>query len=271
MKLSSHRVTLCESISAVTKLFFLIAAISISIGCQSRPSTNSAQPDLIVGAAANLTEVCPEIGQRFTAKTGTRVVFSYGSTGDLSKQIENGAPFDVFLAADSEHVEQLDQKGLLTPGSRALYSQGKLAMWLPPHAPKTERLEQITSAAFERIAIAKPDVAPYGKAAIESLESLKIWKQVEPKVVYAQSVSQTKQFAATGNAEVAFIPLGLIKPGEGAYLEIDAALYRPINQALAIVKASARQEAARKFVEFLFSDEGQDIFEKKGYARAINR
>jgi len=251
--------------------FLLIPVLLFYAGCQPRPSAPAPAPQLIVAAAASLTEVCPEIGQKFTDKTGIRVVFSYGATGDLAKQIENGAPFDVFAAADSEHVEQLDNKGLLTPGSRALYAQGRLVMWLPAHAPKADRIEQITSPDFERVAIAKPDVAPYGRATVESLESLKIWKQIHPKVVYGQSVSQTKQFAATGNAEVAFIPLALIKPGEGTYIEVDKALHRPIDQALGIMKSSSQQAAARQFVDFVLGSEGQEILAKKGYYSVVTR
>jgi molybdate transport system substrate-binding protein len=247
------------------KKLVLIALLLALAACQSKQPAAPVSPDLIVAAAANLTEVCPELGRKFTDKTGIRVVFSYGATGDLSRQIENGAPFDVFASADSEHVERLDQKGLLTTGSRALYARGRLVMWLPPQAPKAARIEDITAPAFERIAVAKPDVAPYGKATVETLESLKIWKQVEPRVVYGQSVSQTKQFAATGNAEVAFIPLALVKSGEGSYLEVDAALHRPIDQSLGIVKASTHQQAARQFVDFLLSTEGQQILITKGY------
>ncbi len=244
---------------------FLI--IVLCAGCQSRTpqSQDKGPPELVVAAAANLTDVFPQLGQRFTNSTGIRVVFSFGATADLSRQIENGAPFDVFAAADTVHVDQLEARGLLTPGTRALYARGRLVMWLPPNGPKAERIEDITRETFERIAIAKPDVAPYGRATVEVLGALGIWNQIERKVVYGQSVSQTKQFAATGNAEVAFIPLALVKPGEGAYLQVDERLHQPIDQALGIVKASQNQDAALKFVDFLRGAEGQDILSKNGY------
>lgn len=248
----------------------LFIALLILAGCQhhsSKPS-QSPTPEIVVAAAANLTDAFAEVGPRFTSKTGVRVVFSFGATADLAKQIENGAPFDVFAAADTEHVDALEQKGLLTPGTRALYARGRLVMWLPPDSSlRVQRIEDIVAKEFDRIAVAKPDVAPYGRATVESLRALGIWSQVEAKVIYAQNVSQAKQYAATGNAEVAFIPLALVQTGSGTYIEVDDALHHPIDQALGIVEMSANQIAARQFVEFLLSDEGQEILVKKGYLR----
>jgi molybdate transport system substrate-binding protein len=250
------------------KELLIVCVLLLSVGCHSQLSKNNQTDsrELIVAAASNLTEVFAEIGPRFTSRTGIRVVFSLGATADLAKQIENGAPFDVFAAADSEHVEQLEHKGLLAPGTRALYARGRLVMWLPPGSNlKVERIQDITAKAFERIAIAKPDVAPYGRATVESLRAMGIWNEIEKKVVYAQNVSQAKQYAATGNAEVAFIPLALIKPDEGSYLEVSEDLHQPIDQALGIIRDSPKQAAARRFVDFLLSPEGQEILAKHGY------
>jgi len=245
-------------------LFIALIAGSCQFPEPKTGQTNS--PDLIVAAASNLTEAFADVGPRFTSKTGIRVVFSFGATADLARQIENGAPFDVFAAADTEHVEQLERKGFLTPGTRTLYARGRLVMWLPPGSNlKIERIQDLTGKAFERIAIAKPDVAPYGRAAVESLQALEIWKEIEGRVVYGQNVSQAKQYAATGNAEVAFIPLALVKPGEGSYLEVNEETHRPIDQALGIIKDSTKQTAARQFADFLLSAEGQEILARKGY------
>jgi len=242
----------------------------IAVSCRSDVTRNGANESqsLTVAAASNLTDAFAEIGPRFSSKTGVRVVFSFGATADLAKQIENGAPFDVFAAADSEHVEQLESKGLLTPGTRAIYARGRLVMWLPPGSNlKAVRIEDITAKSFERIAIAKPDVAPYGRAAVESLRALGIWDEIAEKIIYAQNVSQAKQYVATGNAEVAFIPLALVKTGEGSYLEVSDELHRPIDQALGIVKESSKQIEARQFMDFLLSAEGQELLSKNGYSR----
>ena len=246
---------------------FLAPLILASCRSQSSQTSQSETPELVVAAAANLTDAFAEVGPGFTSKTGVRVVFSFGATADLAKQIENGAPFDVFAAADTEHVEQLEARGLLSPGTRAIYARGRLVLWLPPGSSlKVERIQDITHTAFDRIAIAKPDVAPYGRAAVESLRALGIWNEIEARVIYAQNVSQARQYTATGNAEVAFIPLALVKAGE-SYLEVREELHRPIDQALAIIKDSPNQTEARQFVDFLLSNEGQEILAKKGYRK----
>lgn len=246
-----------------------LLAVLMLVGCDSRSKISQATPpEIVVAAAANLTEAFAEVGPRFTSKMGVRVVFSFGATADLAKQIENGAPFDVFTAADTEHVAALERKGLLTPNSRTHYARGRLVMWLPPGRNlKAQRIEDIVAKEFDRIAVAKPDVAPYGRATVESLQALGIWNQVEARVVYAQNVSQTKQYASTGNAEVAFIPLALVPAGSGIYIEVPETLHRPIDQSLGIVQSSSNQPAARQFVEFLMSDEGQEIMVRKGYRK----
>jgi molybdate transport system substrate-binding protein len=261
MKIPASIKTLCLSL--------LLALMCLDLGCARQSSTGqSSAPEINVAAAANLTDAFAEVAKQFTAKTGVRVVYSFGATADLAKQIENGAPFDVFAAADVEHVDGLDHEALLAPGTRALYARGRLVLWTPLGSSiNISRIEDITRAEVNRIAIAKPDVAPYGQATVEALRTLNLWQQVEPKVVYAQNVSQTKQFAATGNAEVAFLPLALVKPNEGRYIEVDDKLHQPIDQALGVIKASGKQEAARRFTDFVLSEKGQRILEQYGYRK----
>jgi molybdate transport system substrate-binding protein len=235
----------------------------IWVSCKNKKDESQ---NLTIAAAANLTDAFAELGPKFTDNTGIHVVFSFGATADLAKQIENGAPFDVFTAADTEHVEQLETKGLLTPGSRALYARGRLVMWLPPGSSlNADRIQDITAKPFERIAIAKPDVAPYGRATVESLQALGIWNAVAGRVIYGQNVSQTKQYVATGNAEVGFIPLALVKAGEGKYIEVGDELHQPIDQALGIIRESTKQAASQKFINFLMSSDGQELMSRYGY------
>ena len=236
--------------------------------CYDRSARNEEKPssEIVVAAAANLTDAFQELSRRFSDRTGIRVILSFGSTADLAKQIENGAPFDVFAAADSAHVEALEQKGLLTQGTRALYARGSLVLWLPAGSTiGVERLEDLLRKDVERIAIAKPDIAPYGQAAVETLRALKMWDQIEPKVVYGMNVSQVKQFVSSGNAEAGFLPRALVKPGEGKYIEIAEKLHQPIDQALGVIKASDKQDAARDFAAFVLSPEGQLILKEYGY------
>jgi molybdate transport system substrate-binding protein len=243
----------------------LIIALLLVAGCRQQPADNS--QEITVAAAANLTDAFAEMAKQFTAKNGIRIVYSFGSTADLTKQIENGGPFDVFASADVEHIEALSQKGLLAPDSQALYARGRLVVWTPPQSGvKISRIEDVAGADVKTVAIAKPDLAPYGRAAVETLKSLGIWPQVEPKAVYGANVSNAKQYAASGNADVAFIPLALVKKGEGQYIEVDERLHQPIDQALAIVKASGKQDMARRFASFVLGDEGRAILQQYGYS-----
>jgi molybdate transport system substrate-binding protein len=215
----------------------------------------------------NMTDAFEELGRRFTSKTSVRVTFSFGATADLARQVENGAPFDVYAAADTSHVDELAQKGLLTDGTRVLYARGRLVVWVPPgSALQLERAEDLASERVSKVAVAKPDVAPYGRAAVEALRALNVWGQVEPKVVYAQSVAQARQWAATGNADAAMLPRSLVKEGEGKAIEIDGRLHAPIDQAMAVVRASKKQEAARRFVEFVTGEEGESVLKSFGYS-----
>lgn len=233
---------------------------------------NNKPQEIIVAAAANLTDAFQELSQRFTNRSGIKVVLSFGGTADLARQVENGAPFDVFAAADVKHVTALDQKGLLTPGTNAIYARGSLVVWLPPGSTiKLARLEELTDKKVERIAIAKPDIAPYGEAAVEALRAVKLWEQLEPRVVYGMNVSQVRQFVSSGNAEVGFLPRSMVKPGDGQYIEVGEHLHQPIDQALGVVRASTKQDAARQFAAFVLGPEGQEILGKFGYKRGSSQ
>jgi molybdate transport system substrate-binding protein len=246
----------------------VLPALILNPGCAPPAGERPESDEIIVAAAANLTDAFDEMAKRFTSRTGIRVTNSFGATADLARQVENGAPFDVFAAADVRHVEELGRKGLLAEGSVAVYARGRLVLWVPGGSRTAiNRVEDLAGSQITRIAVAKPDVAPYGEAAVEALRALGLWPQVEPKVVYAQNVAQAKQFAASGNADAAFIPRALVKADEGMAVEIDAGLHRPIDQAIGIVRTSKKQEQARRFLDFVLGDEGQAMLESYGYER----
>jgi molybdate transport system substrate-binding protein len=258
MKSLKAQVRACAALAALV--------LVLSAGACGSAEREAQGDEITVAAASNLTDAFGEIGKRFTASTGVKVTNSFGATSDLSKQIENGAPFDVFASADVEHVEDLAHKGLLADAPRGVYARGRLVLWVP-HGGKSSvsRVEDLAGEGVSKVAIAKPDVAPYGRAAVESLNALGLWAKVEPKVVYSQTVAQAKQFAASGNADAAFIPRSLVREGEGTAIEMDARLHAPIDQVVGVVRASKRQEAARRFVEFLLSEEGQSVLKAFGY------
>ena len=225
------------------------------------------KPEITVAAAANLTAVFQRIGPRFEAETGIHPVFSFASTAQLARQIENLAPFDVFAAADSEHVDELDREGLLLPGSRAVYARGVLALWIPPRsAARVSRIEDLTSPEVRVIAIAKPELAPYGQAAVDSLERLGIWEQAKPKVVFAENINMAKQYGASNNADAVFTAYSLVLDETGKVIRVDDKLHQPIDQELGILAKSEHQEAARKFVAFLLGGDGREMLTTYGYA-----
>ena len=250
-------------------LICVVALLALS-GC-SPGGTSKDQKDadeIIVAAAANLTDAFEQMGRAFNAETGVRVTYSFGATADLARQIENGGPFDVYAAADVAHVDGLVRKGFVMAETRAIYARGRLVLWMPAGSRAgLSRVEDLRRDEVKLIAVAKPEVAPYGRAAVEALRSLGMWSELEPRVVYAQNVSQAKQFAASGNADAAFLPLALARPGEGRYIEVDERLHEPIDQAMGVVSASGKPDGARRFVEFVLSPQGQAILERFGYVR----
>ncbi len=224
------------------------------------------KPTVTVAAAANLSDVCPLLAAQFEAETGTHPVFSFGSTALLTQQIENGAPFDVFLAADAEHPEKLDREGLLVAGSRVAYATGVLALWVPPtsHA-RIERLEDLGLPDVRVIAVARPELAPYGQATVETLTKLGLWDRVKAKVVYSDNISMAKQYGTSGNADAVFTAWSLVLSEKGKVIPVDAGLHKPIVQELGVVKNSKNQAAAREFAGFVAGDKGKAILAKHGY------
>jgi molybdate transport system substrate-binding protein len=242
--------------------WILCAAVLLSSCSAPRPK----DAKLTVAAAANLTDVFGEVGSAFKAKTGVEVIFSYGSTAQLATQIDNGAPFDLFAAADTEHVDSLVAAHKLTGDSRAVYALGQLALWIPEGEQSGVReLKDLGKKQIRFIAIAQPDLAPYGKATVEVLKSAGLWDTIQPKVVYGTSISMARQFAASGSANAAFTAYSLVLHEKGTVLKIDPQLYKPIEQAMAIVAASTHIEEAKQFRSFLLGAEGRTILANSGY------
>jgi molybdate transport system substrate-binding protein len=211
-------------------------------------------------------DVFGQIGPAFKIQKGIDVVFSYGPTVELAQQIDNGAPFDVFAAADTERVDLLVASQKLVSKSRAIYAKGQLALWIPAgESSGIQQLKDLTSPKISFIAIAQPKLAPYGQAAIETLKNAGLWEPLQPKIVYANSISMAKQLAASGNADAAFTAYSLVLHERGTVLKVDPALYHPIEQALGIVASTSRMEEAQQFRSFLLGPEGRAILAKSGY------
>ena len=244
---------------------WILCGVSLLSSC-SAPQDPQSAAKLTVAAAANLADVFGEVGRGFKTKTGVDVVFGYGSTAELAQQIDNGAPFDLFAAADTEHIDSLVSARKLTGDSRAVYALGQLALWIPDGERNGIReLQDLAKQPVRFIAVAQPKLAPYGQATIETLKKAALWEATQPKIVYANSISMAKQMAATGNAEAAFTAYSLVLHDKGTVLKIDPRLYNPIKQALAIVTSSERAEEAKLFRSFLLGPEGRTILAERGY------
>lgn len=217
-----------------------------------------------VGAAADLAFAFKEVGAAFEAKTGKRVIFTFGSTGQLAKQISEGAPYDVFAAANVSFVDEVVAAGACDPATKAMYARGRIVVW--SQGPAVTKLDELATARFVKLAIANPEHAPYGKAAQQALESGGLWATVKPKMVYGENVQQTLQFAQTGNVEAAIAALSLAKVTKGGnYYVIDEALHQPIDQALVVCKRGTDPAVGREFASFVSSDEGRAIMRRYGF------
>jgi molybdate transport system substrate-binding protein len=242
----------------ITSIGVALAAIALA-----SPGTRT---ELHVAAAANLTRVLQELATSFEHRSSVHVVPSYGATAQLAQQIENGAPFDVFLSADVEHVDELIRKNIGASDSRMIYARGELVVWAP-NRPDLHTIQDLAKTGVRNIVIAKPELAPYGAAAIETLRKSGLWERIERNVVYAPSISIAKQFADTGNGDAAFTALALVTGERGNFFLVPENLHKPIDQAVCINKSSKEAAEARQFLGFLAGAEGRAILKRFGYGQ----
>lgn len=228
----------------------------------------AAPSPLKVAAAADLSLAFKEVGAAYERASGDKVLFSFGSTGLLEKQIVQGAPYDVFAAANVSFADDAVAGGACAADSKALYARGRIVVWWRKGAgvapPKS--VAELADARFVKIAIANPAHAPYGKAAEEAMHGAGVWAAVKPKLVFGENVQQTLQFAQSGNAEAALVALSLAVVSDGEYLLVDDALHAPIDQALvACGRDPERRRRARAFIAFVDSPAGRAIMKKYGF------
>jgi len=247
--------------ATMIKRLFLTFVIAIA-------AVNDASAQTIkVAAAANLQTVfTSKIIPDFEAKTGITVTPVFGATKTLEQQLENGAPYEVFVSADTSTVTKLASEGLIDPSSEKAYAVGKLVIWTRNDAaihPKF--LSDLNNSSIEHIAVANPKTAPYGLAAIQSLTSSGLLGVLTSKIVYAENIQQSLQYAVTGNADVAFTALSLvIDRTDGTYLVVPPSLHKPIEQSLGVaVNAST---AAKQFAAYLTSPEADKTWSSSGYS-----
>jgi molybdate transport system substrate-binding protein len=237
-------------------IVFLLILFSIGANAQT----------MKVAAAANLRYVFEEIEAAYEkAHPGVKVEANFGSSGTLLQQIVSGADFDLFMAADTNFPKKLKEQGAAS-GEMKTYARGKLVLW-SNRVDVEKGLDVLVDPAVKRIAIAKPELAPYGDRALEVLKNAGLYERVKDKIVYADNISQTAQFAQTGNAEVAFLAMSLTLTPEmkGSTFGIPSSAYKPIDQGMILVKKWKPNPEATKFMQFVLSPACKPIFEKHGY------
>ena len=236
------------------------------------PGENPAAAPLTVAAAADLSFALPRITGIFEQQTGRTVRVIYGSSGTLYAQIQNGAPFDVFLSADVNYARQLVNLHQAVSDSFYRYAVGRIVLWAPKDSPLDLQqfgIRILTQDDVKKIAIANPEHAPYGRAAVAALKHFNLYDQVASKLVLGENVSQSAEFVRSGNAQVGVIALSLaLAPAmrDGKVWQIPTTAYPPLEQAGVVLTFSRNQAFARRFIEFLKSPKATEIFRQFGYA-----
>lgn len=238
----------------------LLASLALTASCRGAPTPDA---PLRVAAASDLTDAFTDLAARFESLTGTRVALTFGSSGMLSRQIAEGAPFDLFASADVSFVDRAVASGRCDAGSLSRYARGRLALITRAGAPVPDALAALASPAFARVAIANPEHAPYGRAAMQSLDRAGVLDAVRPRLVFAENVRQALQLATSGNADAAIVARALV---DDRALALPSSLHDPLEQALVACGPSpARRALARRFAALVLGPEGREALSRRGF------
>jgi molybdate transport system substrate-binding protein len=225
-----------------------------------------------VAAAADLKFAMAELAAQFEKASGAKLDVTYGSSGNFLTQIENGAPFDLFFSADSEYPKKLEAAGLAEPGTLREYAVGRIVIWSPSDNEINAAIDgwkRLLAQRVKKIAIANPEHAPYGRAAVAAIKKAGIYEQVKDKLIYGENISQAAEFVQSGNAQAGIVALSLaLSPAmkNGNRWEIPADSYPPIKQAVIVLKASKNKDASRRFLEFVGGPQGREILQRFGFS-----
>ena len=245
----------------IRSLVALLPAVLVAACSSAAPIP---QP-LVVAAAASLAPIFDQLGELYTDQTGEEVIFSYGATGSLAAQIENGAPFDVFASADARRIDELIEADLLDGDSRLEFAQGVLVLVAAPQSSfALQSIDDLADPAVRDVAIANPTHAPYGAAAGQALLSSGIELEVGPKIVFGENVRQAGILVQTGNTDAALIPLSIAMNLNLQGLELSQDLYEPILHVAAVHSEAANQDSAIAFMAFLSSPDAIEVIESAG-------
>lgn len=252
---------------ATIAVLLIVGAGSAAKGARSSRPGQLRSHNLRVATAANFLAACRSLGALFERRSGIKVEVVAGSTGKLYAQILQGAPFDLFLAADALRPEKLAARGMGLAPSRVTYALGKLVLWAPGRSIEGGGVSYLRAARFRHLALANPETAPYGAAAIRALERLGLEEKLGVKIVRGEDVGQTYGFVAGKAADAGFVALSQVKASKrprNEYWLVPAKLYPPIEQQAIIVKGGQQREAAR-FLSYLRGGAGRKVIVELGY------
>lgn len=250
--------------------WFLVFPLIISIFL-TQHEVQAQQKEIRIAAAADLKFAMRELSERFEKQTGTKVNLTYGSSGNFFSQMQNGAPFDLFFSADIEYPQKLEAAGLAEPGTLYEYAVGRIVIWTPADAKvnvANQGWKTLLDARVEKIAIANPEHAPYGRAAVAAVQKAGIYESVKAKLVYGENISQAAQFVQSGNAQAGIVAMSLAASPPmraGKRWEIPAEMHPAIEQGAIVLKDAQNKEAARVFLEFVRSTTGRAILAEYGF------
>lgn len=246
--------------------------VMVLAGCGTAAGTDQERTTVRVAAAADLKFALEDlIAELAASEPDLELAVTYGSSGTFVQQISNGAPFDLYLSADLAYPAQLVEAGLADPDDLFAYAVGRLVLWAPTGSPvdPADGVAALAEPEVRRVAIANPEHAPYGRAAVAALESAGVYDEIQDKLVLGENIAQAAEFAQSGNAQAGIVALSLaLSPpmqDAGGYLEIPLDSFPRIDQG-GVVLASARDaEAARRVADFLISDQGRAVLERYGF------
>lgn len=232
-----------------------------------------AAPEITVAAAADLNAALSEIAANYQKQTGRMVKLAFGSSGNLTTQIENGAPFDVFLSADTGYPKKLIDDGFADPNSLFTYAVGRLVLWMSATSSldaQHQGMQVLLDPSVKKIAIANPEHAPYGRAAVAALKHYKLYNKVTDRLVLGENVAQAAQFVESGNAQIGLVALShALAPAmneRGKYWEVPADAYPPLDQGAVILSHSHAQTEAAEFLDYLKSSAATEILRRYGFS-----
>jgi len=248
------------------------AACALLSPIQAWPQDQMNTRELVVAAAADLSTALKEIGDGYQKKTGVEVKLSFAASGALTEQIQNGAPFDLFFSADMDYPRRLITAGYADGESLYQYAVGKLVLWAPADSPldlEHKGMDVLLDPSVRKIAIANPQHAPYGRAAVGALKHYGLYDQVADRLVLGENVSQSAQFVESGNAQVGFVALAhALAPGmqgKGKYWEVPVDAYPPLAQGVVVLAHSQHKKEAAEFLEYIKMTGATDVLRKYGF------